>query len=621
MPDLLTTSLGGMLAFQRALDMTGHNIANANTPGYNRQIAQFGTRAGGIGTQITTIKRIYDEMLGEQLQSATSSHARFATLSDLSSRIDSLLADPQTGLSSSMQSFFSALQDVANDPSSIPARQAMLGEAEGVVQRLQALDNRLSELNREANQRVATSVADINQLAASIAEVNDQVILANGISGQPPNDLLDRRDYLIRQLGEQVSVTTVAQDDGALNVFMASGQALVTGNRVNNLTVQSSEFDPTSFEVAISSSSGTTPLDNRIPGGILGGLLEYRSQILEPVRRSLGETAAALVTQFNQQHESGMDLRGALGGEFFTMGDATVLTSSRNAGNGSAMVRLTDVSALVGSDYLLEFDGSTFEMRRSSDGQLVPLSGSGTVADPFIGDGLSITTAGTPVAGDRFLIKPTSDISSTVALAINDPLAIAMASPIRATTIDSNLGDGRIRATGIVDTTDPNLLSPSTIQFTSATTYSINGAGSFAYVSGDPITVNGAGLIIEGAPAAGDQFVVSVNSGGTGDNSNGLLLANVQSQGILSNGSVSINESYGQLVASVGGTTRQVQANFDAQSVLLANTEDSYLSKSGVNLDEEAANLLRYQQAYQAAAQVVAVANTLFDSLLNATRR
>ena len=216
MPSLLSTSLTGMLAFQRAMEMTGHNIANANTPGYSRQVAEFSTRVGqgsgngfiGSGTQITTIKRIYDTMLGEQLQTSTTSHARFSMLNSLATKIDGMLADPQTGLSSSMQSFFDSVQDLTNDPSSIPARQAVLGEAGGIVQRFKTLSGRLAQLDSEVNQRVTAAVDDINRLADSIADINEDIVLARGRTGQPPNDLLDQRDLMVRQLSEQISVST-----------------------------------------------------------------------------------------------------------------------------------------------------------------------------------------------------------------------------------------------------------------------------------------------------------------------------------------------------------------------------------------------------------------------------
>jgi len=629
MADLLGTSLSGMLAFQRAMEMTGHNIANANTPGYSRQVAEFSTRIGqgsgngfiGSGTQITTIKRIYDTMLGQQLQTSTSSHARFSMLNSLATKIDGMLADPQTGLSGSMQSFFDSVQDLANDPSSIPGRQAVLGEADGIVQRFQTMSDRLAALDDEVSQRISVAVDDINRFADSIADINDEIVIAQGRTGQPPNDLLDQRDLLVRQLAEQISVATVMQDDGSLNVYMGAGQSLVTGNSVKHLAVTGSEFDPTRPEVIYLGSSGSTSLDTSLTGGAIGGLLDFRTKMLDMSRQGLGETALALAGGFNEQHASGMDLRGAMGGDFFSINAPTVLNSARNSGSGTASATIPDISALTGDNYILEFDGAAYSLTRAGTGQSVVMSGSGSAVDPFIADGLSITVAGSPGAGDRLMIAPAVDVAASISVSVNDASAIAMAAPIRGTSSDNNLGDATIGNLSVVDRNDANLLTTSLIEFINPSTYSINGAGSFPYVSGDPIQVNGASFEISGNASSGDQFTLGANFGAVGDNNNGLLLANVQSTGILSGGTRSINESYGQLVANVGSTTHQVQSSLDAQSVILANNEDAYLSKSGVNLDEEAANLIRYQQAYQAVAQVVSVANTIFDSLLSATRR
>ncbi|MEX1265309.1 MAG: flagellar hook-associated protein FlgK, partial [Woeseia sp.] len=214
MPNILSTGLSGMLAFQRAIEMTGHNIANANTPGYSRQVAEFVARDGqnmgngyvGGGTEVTTIKRIYDRMMGEQLLTSTTGQSRFSVLDSLASRVDNLLADPDTALNSGLQGFFNSMQDLANDPASIPARRVMLGEAEGVAQRFIALDGRLGEMDDGVNSRIKESVANVNQLATAIADVNEQITFAQGGTGQPPNDLLDRRDLLLRRLSEQVSV-------------------------------------------------------------------------------------------------------------------------------------------------------------------------------------------------------------------------------------------------------------------------------------------------------------------------------------------------------------------------------------------------------------------------------
>ncbi|MDH3747763.1 MAG: flagellar hook-associated protein FlgK [Gammaproteobacteria bacterium] len=628
MPDLLNTSLTGMLAFQRALAVTSNNIANANTPGYSRQVAEFTTRLGsgsgnlyvGGGTQISTIKRIYDAMLGEQLQASTTGHARFSTLSTLAGRIDTLLADPDTGLNTGLQSFFNAVQDLANDPASIPTRQALLGEANGLANRFQALDRRFDELDSEVNQRLSLAVDDINRLSSAIADVNDR-IAATSAGGQAPNDLLDERDRLVMALSEQVSVSTAIQDDGTMSVFIGSGQSLVIGKQAQGLSIAGSEFDPTRVNVVYEGAAGSTPLDNALTGGAIGGLLEFRSRMLDPARQSLGQTAAAFVQSFNLQQNAGMDLRGNLGGDFFAIDPPTILTSGNNSGSGTVVAAIADLGAFSGADYVLEFDGAAYSLTRQDNGAVIPLSGAGTAADPFVGDGIAIEVGGAPAAGDRLLIRTGQDAAGSIQNLIREPLDIAMAAPTRSAASLANTGNATISAASASDPTDPALLTSAVIEFIDPTTYSINGAGAFAYTEGDPIIINGTTVTINGSPFAGDQFTIDANFGASGDNSNGLLLNGIQTTGLLDGGAISINENYGRLVAGVGGTTHQIQSSLDAQSVVLRNAEDAMLSNSAVNLDEEAAKLIQYQQAYQAVAQVVGVANVLFDALLNATSR
>ena len=196
-----------------------------------------------------------------------------------------------------------------------------------------------------------------------------------------------------------------------------------------------------------------------------------------------------------------------------------------------------------------------------------------------------------------------------------------MAAPTRSAISQGNVGNATISAATVVDRDAPGLLSDAVIEFTSPTTYTVNGVGSFAYTDGQPIVINGSSVTISGNPAIGDQFTIEPNYGASGDNSNGLLMTDVQSAGLLDGGTISINENYGQLVSNVGAMTHQVQSSLDAQGVVLSNAEEAVAATSGVNLDEEAANLIKYQQAYQAVAQVVAVVSTMFDSLLAATRR
>ena len=629
MADLLSTGISGLLSFRRGLDTTANNIANANTPGYSRQVAQFDELPGRMGTvgyigngvQVTTIRRVYDQFLSLQLQSSLSGESRLATMDGLASQVDGLLADPQTGLSPRLQRFFDAVQDVSNDPSSVAARQALIGEAQNLVTRFDAIESRFRDLSTEVNGRLRESVNEINRLADSVATLNDEIVSASNRTGQPPNGLLDERDGLLRELAARVDISTVGQDDGAINVFIGSGQPLVLGIRAEELAAVPDEFDPTRLRVVYRTASGDTPLPEGSLGGAVGGLQDFRSQILDPARNALGQTALAVALSVNAQQAEGMDLNNALGGEFFSIEQPPVLTSQFNAGTGAASVAYGEVSAIQDTDYVLDFDGTNYALTRGDTGQAVPMTGTGTALDPFVADGLEIVVSGAPVAGDRLQILGARGAAGRLGVSISDPQAIAAAAPTRTRTDSANLGDATIGPSEIVDVGDPDLLTTAVVEFTSPTTYSVNGAGSFAYVSGDPIVVNGSRFAISGEPVAGDRFTLEANNGAGGDNRNAVRMAALQRDGILEGGTVSISNNYSGLVADVGNNVSQIKANLSAQSVVLQNIESDIASKSGVNLDEEAANLIRFQQAYEASAQIIAVTDTLFNTLLAAVRR
>ncbi|MDJ0757815.1 MAG: flagellar hook-associated protein FlgK [Woeseiaceae bacterium] len=624
---ILNISMTGLAAFQRALDVTSHNIANANTEGYSRQITTLASRIGatagdgtvGAGVRVSQIKRSYDGLVVRQLQGATTGVGRLEILDEMTNRVNSLLADPDTGLNSSLQTFFGSVQDLTNDPSSVPTRQAMIGQADGLAGRFRAVDNQLSSLNSEVNERVRQAVAEINGLAQSISDVNTKIATAGPDSD--PNDLLDLRDRLVLDLSRLVAVQTVAQDDGTLNVFVGSGQGLIIGTEPQQLLVIGNEFDSTEARIAFASDTLLTPLENTLSGGTLGGLMEFRDRVLSPARESLGQTAIAFAQAFNTQHQSGMDLRGALGGDFFSINPPTILPSSANTGLGTATATVIDLGALTGQDYVLTFDGANYNVIDPIDNTSVPFTGLGTPADPFVFGGMSVEVGGAPAAGDRILIRSSRGTAATMQNLMTDPQSVAIAAATRSRMDLNNLGNATLSPAVTVDPADPNLLNTATIEFLDASTYSINGAGSFAYTSGDPIVINGSQVTITGTPDAGDRFVIEANFGSTGDNANGLLLGDVQSVDILDGGIVSINENYGRLVSEIGSTTNQVIAGLDASLAVQRNAEAEVLSVSGVNLDEEAARLVQLQQAYQASAQVISIAATLFDTVLGMTRR
>lgn len=627
MADFLNSSLTGLMAFQRALSTTSHNIANVNTEGYNRQRVDLAsvaspldsTGGAGMGVRVSNISRVLDQFQVAQIRTDVAEQNRLNAFTQMSTQLDSLLANPSTGLSQPLQDFSDSLQTVADSPASLPARQVALGQANALADRLQTLDQRLQAQSSEVNQRLGAAVTEVNSLAESVAALNGSIFAASSGGRIPPNDLLDQRDLVLRQLSELVSIDVVTQEDGQLNVFVGSGQPLVLGNQANEIALTNGPFGAVSRDIGFVTSSGVAKID--IDGGQIGGLMDFQREMLAPGRNVLGAMAVALADTVNAQHRQGMTLQGDLGGEFFAVGAAQLLPRSENTGGGELAVSVVDVQALTMNDYVMTYDGANYSLTRSDTGASVALSGTGTALDPFLAEGLSIVVDTPPAAGDQFMIRPTAEAAAGFALVLSDPENLAAASPVRASSSLSNTGTATSTGVTISNVDDPNLLTSVTIAFSDANTYSVNGIGSFAYAAGTPIVVNGWELTLDGTPTDGDQFVVSENAGGVGDNRNALALAGVLERGVLSGGTASVRNEYGNLVAQTSSVTRRAEINLTAQTAITERAIADQLAISGVNLDEEAANMLRFQQAYQASAQLISVADVLFQTMLSSVRR
>jgi flagellar hook-associated protein 1 FlgK len=627
------SGVSALNAAQIGLSTTEHNIANANTPGFNRQEVVLGARlpqatgAGfiGQGVEVSTVKRIYNEFLSNQVMQGQTQASQLETYYQQIGQINNMLADSDAGLSPAMQDLFSAVNNVASSPDSQASRQAMLGSAQFLVSRFQSLNQRLSDINSSINGQISSSVTTINSYAQQIATMNKNIVLAQGaFTGQMPNDLLDQRDQLISQLNMEIKATVVKQGDGSINVFIGSGQSLVVGEQTIALQAVQSLSDPSRFEVAYGSGASVVRAQqNSMQGGVLGGLIAFRSESLDVAQNALGRVALVLADTFNQQHKLGQDLNGSLGGNFFTQPVPLVNANTANTGTATISASVASSSALTGSDYSLRFNGGTaYTLTRLSDNTVTAFA-----TLPQTVDGLTIATTAGAIAGDSYVIRPTVNGARDIAVAISDPSRIAAAAPIRTNASLANIGSGRI-SEGTVNAVFPvnaNLQQPVSIVFDSPpTTYTVTGTGvpgspvaGVAYTVGTAITYNGWTMQITGAPAAGDTFTVASNTNATADNRNALLLANLQTKNTIAGGTVSYQGAYAQLVSQVGNKTRELGMSGLAQTSMVNQIIQTQQSVSGVNLDEEAANLMRYQRAYQAAGKVIQVANTLFDTLLS----
>eukprot|EP00163_Fabomonas_tropica_P028261 TRINITY_DN5717_c0_g1_i1.p1 TRINITY_DN5717_c0_g1~~TRINITY_DN5717_c0_g1_i1.p1 ORF type:complete len:678 (+),score=125.10 TRINITY_DN5717_c0_g1_i1:2342-4375(+) len=677
MAGLLGIGLSGVLSHQTALNTTGNNITNANTPGYSRQEVLFETQEGqrtgagtvGSGVTITNIRRLADEYLSQQLREDSTLYGEQQALNSELSRLDNLLGGETTGLSTVLNNFFASLQNAAEDPTSLPQRQLVLSEAQQIVNRFQGLNEEFVQQRESVKTQMQQGVADANTLLKSIAELNLAISESPGIAqGLMPNELLDQRDQKLKELSELVSIKVTQTEGSQVNVALSNGLALVVGNNAATLGTSKSAEDPSRLDFTLTNGGRTLNINEQITGGKLGGLYYFDNQALKPAFDELGRIAIVLADTINHQHEIGMDLEGDLGGLFFNdinsleAQRSRVVTNANNQlpQNGLLAVEITDSSALGGNSYTIQFsgDGSSYEVLDNLTGETV---NQGRLPDPVQSEitlpGFNIRIeGGTFNAGDKYLIQPTRNAAESIGLQINREEDLAFASPIRASAGDQNIGTGEIDQGTMLNVRNPftnSLLpgfqsagelsnGPLTVEFADdgmgGLTFTVTDiSGTVIGAANQPYTVGeinelftedpaagaayqGFQFRVTGEPAPGDTFSIGYNSNGISDNRNAELLAALGTANTMNNGTQNFTEGYAGLVEDIGVKTRQSQLDMEASKTLVEQSTAQRESVSGVNLDEEAGRLIQYQAAYNASAQVMSVAQDLFDTLLQTFR-
>lgn len=677
MADLLNIGLSGLAANKTSLAVTGHNITNVNTPGFTRQETIQSTRvpqfsgAGyiGSGTTLVDVRRIYNEFLNTQVRSSTALNSDVQSYLGQINQLDSLLAGSTTGINPGLQKVFAALQTAAEDPANIPARQLALSEAEGLAKRFNTVYDRLYEQNAFINKQLSAVTDQVNQLASSIAGYNDAIAVAAS-NGKQPNDLLDAREEAVRKLSTFIGVTVVAQDDSSYNLFIGSGQPLVVGNKAARLEVVPGLSDPLRSEVQFVSGNSRQGITSLITGGEMGGLIRYREDVLDTTLNAVGRLALSVTDQVNRQLGQGLDLNGQFGNGLFRDLNDPLLIGQRSlarVGNSDTTANLNvlieDTTQLTTSDYEVEFTNATdYTVRRVSDGtSFGPFDITALPAAEF--DGVSLNVAsGTFAAGDRFRIMPTRNAGQEIRADMKRPEELAFAAPLKSQTSPANIGTGVITQPTLIteiDIYDPVAQTDLETSLRNAPPLRIvMGAGGGATQGYDVVDINGnvidTGVIvpgqnnkltitvpatagppavpvpfdyevtISGRPQAGDNFSVSFNTNGVSDNRNALKLIDLQNRATIginplapaTTGS-SFTDAYGDLVERVGTLTSQARVDGEATGSILKQATDNRDSVSAVNLDEEAAKLIQFEQYYQASAQIIQVARNLFDTLIN----
>lgn len=672
MADMTQIGLSGLLTSKSALATVSHNIVNADTEGFSRQRVDIGTidpiRYGdnfvGQGAVLSGISRISNQFLVDQLRRDTQNFNAYDSYHEFAVRMDSLLGDESTAITPTLQSFFNSLQDLSNDPTSVPIRQVVLSEANALANRFNTIYDQLYQQNEALNTAMSTVTSQITEISASIADLNESIATAAANSvGDQPNDLLDQRDQALRELSELVGISVVSNANNTVDVSIGTGQPLVINDRSFELSAVSNINGVNRFDIQLDVLNSSINVTDQVGGGRLGGLLKVREELMDPIFNELGRLAMVVSDTFNTQHRLGMDSNSNLGNDFFEdINDpvaeaARIAPTSENAGNSGISVTVDDVGLLTADNYRMYYDGTNVTVTNRTTDQVVsvfaPPAVPGTVT--LASEGITLNfNSGALAAGDEFLVAPTRPFASQMEVRVSSIDQIAAAFPVRTTIPLANAGRGYVERVEMTETTDPvtglafvgarsvppvlELQPPYQVVFTSGTDYDVYDVSGLSAVpptaavlvssgvfvpnqsnsllAGAGITDAGYDVVFNGVPVADDIVNIEYNGGGKADNRNIALLGALRTEKTVLN-KASYQESYAQLVSGVGTRTRDASIGQEASQSIMRQTESQRDKVSGVNLDEEAADLIKFQQSYQATARIIQVSQQLFDAILS----
>lgn len=659
--DIFNIGLSGLNAAQWGLQTTSQNISNASTAGYTVENPVYAEASGqytgsgylGMGVDTASVQRNYSQYLSTQLNTATSTNSALSANYSMASQLSNLVGNPTAGISAAITAYFTGMQNVANTPNNVSMRQTAISAAQTLASQLNAAGAQYDQMRTSINQQLQTAVASINTYSSQIASLNSQIAAASA-QGQPPNQLLDQRDQAVASLSQLVGVSVV-QNSSGYSVFIGNGQPLVVSNNSFQLGTSTSQSDPSELSVTYNGLAGATtppPVEylpsSALTGGTVGGLLQFRSQTLDPAQSQLGAIATSFAAQVNAQNALGLDLTGAKGGNLFTVAAPAAYSNLANTGNAALSVSFANNAQPTNDDYALTFASGTYTLRDTTTGTVVGTSATPPNGSTSMGGLLLNITSGSMNPGDSFTIQPTRGALDSFALATTNTSAIAAAAPVLASAPSSNTGTGSITQ-GTV-TAGYQIAGSTTLTY-NASTKTLSGfqAGTTITVAGSPPTTipiasstttvpynpsngatltinstsspppagitNGVTVTLTGAPANGDTFTIAPNTG-TFDGRNALAMSKLVSNASLNGGTSTLTAAYASYVNNVGNAASQLKAASTSQSALVTQITSAQQAVSGVNLDEEASNLLQYQQAYQANSKVIQTAESMFQTLM-----
>jgi len=650
MSGILNVGTRALMANQVALQTAGNNIANVNTAGYSRQTAVMQTVAGqfsgsgyiGKGVEIATIERIYSEFLTRQSALAGATSSADTARAEKLTQLETLFQGGASGLGAAVSDMLNAFSDVASSPTDLTARSVALTRVGETAQRINNTSASMDYLQQGLTQELKNKVNSINSLASGIASVNEKIARAQG-NGQPPNDLLDQRDQLVRELNKYIQTSSIPASDGTVGIFIGGSQALVLGKTAATLSLNADDFGVQNNKLAITRNGQTLTLnEDTLAGGEVPGLLRFQNTDLAEARNLLGRYSVAVTTSMNDQHKLGLDLDGNVGGNLFKPVDmgatGNILTpkapATLNTGTAGLTMAISDVTKFAASEYEVKFTAANAgNITRKSDGVVTAFGPAPTSINL---DGLTIAVTAGGVAGDRFLLRPFGTLASNISAEFSSPRALAVASPVAGKM--GNINTGSLQLASLVALTNPPLvktsLTPVTLTFTGPNSYTRSdeippNTTTFTYTSGQKIDGTAIAttppsqwsLVLQGAPKAGDTFTVQAMPGTMRNLNAGNAAAMMNLRDVAMFDGAALTDGYAGLISQIGIRTQSANYTASVSSAIADSLEQDRTAVSGVNLDEEAAKLLQFQQAYQASAKVIQIAQGIFDTLIQTVGR
>ncbi|WP_404464730.1 flagellar hook-associated protein FlgK [Vreelandella aquamarina] len=612
---MFSIGLSGLNAAQNALNTTSNNISNVYTPSYNRELTQLGEGRVGGGVRVDDIERQFNTYVANQLNNAKTQSSALETYYNQVSQIDNLLADRDAGLSPLMQTFFSSLEDLASSPSDPAARQGVLGTANTLSAQFRSFDGYLQDMQSNINNQITDEITQVNNTVEQIAGLNKEIALARARTGEAPNSLLNQRDFLVSELNDRMDLRLNVQDGKTYNISLPNGQPLVTGTSSFKLEPMQADYDPQRTVVGYRDGGGNlVQLDeSTVKGGALGGLMTFRSETLDKTQNQIGQLAVSLSVAFNEQHKQGVDLDGDQGDDFFNVSAPQAYSYEDNSPVTIDAIEFdTDtIDQLRATDYTVSFAGSVPTVTRNDSGAEVDIGTGWDAANNTLSfGGISMTFSNTPADGDQFEVQPVRRGAAGLETSITDLDRIAAGNLFDAS---GDMSVNNLKASSGAFSAN----SSYTFELTDAGTLTFPDGTTQVVGAGDQVSFDGLDFTIGELPVAGtSQLSLSRSFSGGGDNRNALAMQDIQGEDIVG-GVASLSGAYGALVGDVGNRTNITQVNLDARQGLTDQLRAVQQSESGVNLDEEAANLIRYQQFYQANARVIDTAGTIMDTILN----